>query len=141
MQCNHMFTVRFVTQICGMRIWLHRTDGSSSLQALQTPPWARIAQSALRLATVSTACTLYAKGCQSTVTSSHRYRFFISHLSFTLPSTGPKKSHLKQTMLISLTLQIIFTYTKYNVSFSSKSDIFNCLKRHIDLVLLPALHK
>jgi hypothetical protein len=51
MQCNHVFTVRFVTQICGMRIWLHRTDGSSSLQALQTHPWAGIAQSVERLAT------------------------------------------------------------------------------------------
>jgi len=35
----------------------------------------------------------------------------------------PNKSHLKRNMLISLTLQIIFTYTKCNLSWSSKSDM------------------
>jgi hypothetical protein len=43
-------------------------------------------------------------------------------------------------MLNSLTLQIKFTYTKYNLSCSFKSDIFNCLKRQTDLLLLPALN-
>ena len=105
--------MRFVTQICGMRLWLQRTEGSNSLQALQTPPLAGISQSVKQIATVWSVC----------------YSKYLN------------KSHLKHSMLLPLTLQIIFTYTKCNLSCSFKSDIFNSLKRHTGLLLLPALHK